>query len=121
MFTTAHQIPLGEWVRRLVVNNCITISARFWPIHDPQAREYRCKVGDFLTQPTYLVRFTSPDRCGAPATIGTEEWCRERCQLTLRDRNVLACCLNNDPNLGGCRGGVGAVLNPNPGSQCKNM
>jgi hypothetical protein len=62
MFTTAHEIPLSEWHRRLVAYKCTTISARFWPTHDPCATEYRCTVGCFLTQPTYLVRYTSQDR-----------------------------------------------------------
>ena len=61
MFEQAKSIPLCEWQRRLIVQNCITLSGRYWPVRDPQAYEYRCTLGCFISQPTYLVRFLNQD------------------------------------------------------------
>lgn len=52
---------------------------------------------------------------GAPINIDAEEFCRPRCNLTLEDESRLSDCLNNDYNLGGCRGSeLGSPKNPNP-------
>jgi hypothetical protein len=45
-----------------VNTNCRTMSGRYWPVGPATLSEYVCRAGEFLSKPTYLVRFTSKDR-----------------------------------------------------------
>jgi hypothetical protein len=53
-------ITVQEWCSR-VQSNCRTISGNYLPVRDRSAYEYTCKVSQFVTEQTFVVRFTSPD------------------------------------------------------------
>lgn len=61
---------------------------------------------------------------GAPATVATESFCKNSCNLTPNEIRRLDCCLNSDVNNGGCAGTffLPAPMNPNPNNPaCTGM
>jgi hypothetical protein len=45
-----------------VLAHCKTLSGHYWPVGPATLSEYVCRAGEFLSRPTYLVRFTNKDR-----------------------------------------------------------